>query len=417
MQLEDKKSSMDLPHQRENGDPRITLVVKLGRALHRYGIPTHRLEGAMNRILLQLGLDGQFFSMPTGVLVSFGLPEEHRTSLVRVEPGEVDLEKQVLLDELVTELIAGKLSPVEGVRRIDEIVLSPPRYGPLFTVIAFGVASCAASRFFGGGWREAIASAAIGLLIGALSLVSQRSEDASRVFETGASIIAAVMAIVAALVFSPLSIYVTTLAGLIVLVPGLTLTTAVRELATRNLVSGTARMMGAALIFFEMGFGVALGSRVAKLILPTALNLAPLGLPDWTLLVSLILAPLGFVVLLRARLRDIPVVLAASLISFGGARFGGVLLGPQLGVCVGAIIIGAISNAYARVFNRPSAVPLVPGILLLVPGSIGFGSLAKFLDRDVLSGIDTAFTMILVAVALVTGLLVSNLIVPPRRAL
>jgi uncharacterized membrane protein YjjB (DUF3815 family) len=60
---------------------------------------------------------------------------------------------------------------------------------------------------------------------------------------------------------------------------------------------------------------------------------------------------------------------------------------------------------------------MVPGILLLVPGSIGFGSLAKFLDRDVLSGIDTAFTMILVAVALVTGLLVSNLIVPPRRAL
>src|ERR1700750_1754384 len=98
MQLEDPKSSKDLPHRRENVDPRITLVVKLGQALHRYGIPTHRLEGAMNRIQHQLGLGGQFFSMPTGFIVSFGLPEEHRTSLIRVEPGEVDLEKQVLLD-------------------------------------------------------------------------------------------------------------------------------------------------------------------------------------------------------------------------------------------------------------------------------------------------------------------------------
>jgi uncharacterized membrane protein YjjB (DUF3815 family) len=107
----------------------------------------------------------------------------------------------------------------------------------------------------------------------------------------------------------------------------------------------------------------------------------------------------------------------ASLLSFSGARLGALMFGPQLGVCLGAVIVGAASNLYARRFNRPSAVPLVPGIILLVPGSIGYGSLSKFLESDVLSGIDTAFMMMLVAVALVTGLLVSNLVVSPRRAL
>jgi uncharacterized membrane protein YjjB (DUF3815 family) len=225
------------------------------------------------------------------------------------------------------------------------------------------------------------------------------------------------LAVAAASVVRPLSIYIATLAGLIVLLPGLTVTTAVRELATNNLISGTARLTGAALIFFEMGFGVALGSRIAKAIFPIAVNLTPQALPAWTLYLSLALAPLGFVVLLRARPRDIPVVVCSSLLSFGGARIGALLFGPHLGVCLGAVLVGAASNIYARSFNRPSALPLVPGIILLVPGSVGYGSLAKFLERDVLSGIDTAFTMMLVAVALVTGLLVSNLVVPPRRTL
>jgi uncharacterized membrane protein YjjP (DUF1212 family) len=399
------------------GDPRVVFALKLGHALHRYGIPTHRLEAAMNAVLLTLGLEGHFFSMPTGVMASFGPPEQHRTSLIRVEPSEVDLEKQSLLDELVGRVLRRKLSAAEGIKELDAIVSAPARHGPLTIIFAFGLASCAATTFFGGGWREAVASGLIGIIIGAFSTLVKRSEDASRVFEPAASLIAAAMAVTASLLFYPLSFYVTTLAGVIVLVPGFTVTTAVRELATRNLVSGTARLMGAALIFFEIGFGVALGAKLVSLVGVPAVSVAPEPLPGWTLYLSLLLAPLGFTVLLRARYRDLPAILVACMISFAGARAGASVLGPQLGVCIGAAVVGSVTNLYARLFNRPSSVPLVPAILLLVPGSIGFGSFQKFLERDVVSGIDTAFNMLLVAVALVTGLLVSNLIVSPRKAL
>jgi uncharacterized membrane protein YjjB (DUF3815 family) len=72
---------------------------------------------------------------------------------------------------------------------------------------------------------------------------------------------------------------------------------------------------------------------------------------------------------------------------------------------------------FARFLNRPATVTLVPGILLLVPGSIGFRSLASLLDREVVLGVETAFRMILMAVALVAGILVSNIIAPPRCTL
>jgi uncharacterized membrane protein YjjB (DUF3815 family) len=60
---------------------------------------------------------------------------------------------------------------------------------------------------------------------------------------------------------------------------------------------------------------------------------------------------------------------------------------------------------------------MVPGILFLVPGSVGFRSFASLLESDVVSGVETAFRMALVAIALVAGLLVANVVVPPRKAL
>jgi uncharacterized membrane protein YjjB (DUF3815 family) len=55
--------------------------------------------------------------------------------------------------------------------------------------------------------------------------------------------------------------------------------------------------------------------------------------------------------------------------------------------------------------------------LLLVPGSVGFRGLAALLDRQIVSGVDTTFKMILTAMALVAGTLIANIVVPSRREL
>ena len=57
-----------------------------------------------------------------------------------------------------------------------------------------------------------------------------------------------------------------TLAGLIVLIPGFMLTIAIRELSTRHLASGTARLAGAGITFLGIIFGVALGNRLALVV-------------------------------------------------------------------------------------------------------------------------------------------------------
>jgi uncharacterized membrane protein YjjP (DUF1212 family) len=399
-----------LPEQRTARD----FVLKLGRALHRYGYPADRLDEDLTLIGERLGLQAQFFTTPTLILASFGSLDDQRTVQIRPDPSETNLEKLAQLESVAEQVARGSLPPDEGTRRVDGLVVAPPRYGRPLTTFCFFLVSGTAARFFGGGWREITVAALAGLAIGLLALVAQRLPALGRVFEPVAAGLVGLLVTLLARCCGPLSGYVPIVAGLIVLIPGFTLTLAMTELATRNLVSGTARLASAAGTFLSIGVGVALGSTLVERLLGEPAVHIPLTLPPWTQWLAVVLASLAVTVLMRAHPRDAPWIVAAGALGFGGARAGAQLLGPELGTFVGALLLGVWSNGYARALARPAAVTLVPGLLLLVPGSIGFSSLTSLLDRQTLSGVEAAFRMTLVAASLVTGLLLSNVLVQPR---
>jgi len=308
------------------------------------------------------------------------------------------------------------LTPAEGSRRIDEIIASASPYGRAVRVLMTGVASGAVCRVLAGGAAEVVVAGAAGLLVGLLALASRRLPHASHVFELVASMaVAAVVSLVATIGGVAVFVPTATLAGVIVLLPGLTLTLAMTELASRHLAAGTARLSGAFIVFIAMTFGVAVGNRVAAAIAGPAPAVDPTDLPAWTLWAALVVAPLAFGIYLRARPRDLGWLWLASLVGYGAVRIGALALGPAMGASIGSLVVGVMANLYERRGYGPATVPLVPGVLLLVPGSIGYRSMASLLDENVVVGIGTGFTMILTAVALAVGLLMANVLVPPKR--
>lgn len=394
----------------------VGFVLRLARAMHAYGYPAHRVEGALAEIARRLNLTAQFFSTPTSFMASFGVLERQSTHLIRVEPGDVDLGKSADIEDIIREVVEGRVTLAQGSAELERVHAAPPRYGPVTTMLAFGFSSAAASRFLGGGLREAIVAGIIGLVIGVLLIPAGRLPSLGRVFPFLAAFSASFIATAAATVLPHYSVYVGTLAGLIVLIPGLTLTTAMTELSSGHLSSGTARLSGALMLFVVIGFGVAMASQTVTLLLgdyPTRVR--PEALPDWTWWMALVAAPLGFAVLFRAHARDAIWILLAGALGIAGSRVGSATFGPELGAFVGALTVGAASNLYAYILRRPASVTLVPGILLLVPGSIGFRSLSSLLDREVVTGVETAFTMVLIGAGLVAGLLLANVLVPEHR--
>jgi len=198
----------------------------------------------------------------------------------------------------------------------------------------------------------------------------------------------------------------------------LTLTTGFTELATRHLVSGIARVAGAGAVFLTLLFGVALGWRLGLAVVgPPVTTEGGEALAPWIIWVVACVTPIAFAIILEARPREFGVVFAASLAGYFAARLGYEWLGPDLGPFLGALVVGVASNLYARRVNRPGLVPMTPGILLLVPGSLGFRSLTSFLDEEAIAGMSWAFQTGMVAVSLVGGLLAANIVLPPRRVL
>ena len=408
------------------GDSAAVFLIRLGRALHEAGFSAPQLEAALAGVASRLAVPAQFFSTPTSLFISFGEGARQRTHLERVNPASIDLGRLADLEGLLVRVRDGRTSPEAASAEIGEIARRPRRYSRKLTYLCWGLASATSAVFLGGSLREVAVAGFVGLVTGLAAFLADGRPGAERLFVPFAAAFAAFTAAVMAQAAPPLSVYIATVAGLIVLLPGYTLTVALSELAAEHLSSGTARFAGALVTFLMIGLGVAIGSRLAAAMLGALVGstasspAAPaaavaLGPPAWLQIAALLLAPLALSVLLRAPRTEIPWIVFIGALGYFGGRLGAEMLEPEVGMFAGALAVGLASGLYERLRKLPGSIPLVPGILMLVPGSIGYRSLTALLAEEVVPGIQTAFRMLLVAASLVAGLLISSALTVERR--
>lgn len=389
-------------------------VIALAKALHRRGLAAPRLEASLATAGMALGTPLQVLATPTALQLAFESPEGQRVVLVRQDPAEVDLATITALDEVLDAVTAGDWSPRKGLDVLAEIERRPPTHGAVAMILAFALASATAACFFGGGRADVAAAGLLGAVVGLGSRLASRREAVARIFDPAAALAVTLLAALPSLAGVPLGRDLVALAALIVLIPGFTVTVAMSELAERHLSSGSSRLFGAGITFLSLGLGVGIGQAlVDRLGFAPSPPVGP-GFPEAEI-PALLLAPIAFGVLFQAHARHFGWIVVTAISGYLGAKGGAVLLGPELGSFVGALVVGLTGNGVARATGLPTMVCHVPGILLLVPGSVGFRSFSAFLADDALSGTETAFRMALVAAALAGGLLFANVILPPRR--
>ncbi len=396
--------------------PGEAFLVRVAQLLHRFGTPAHRLEALLARVATFLDLEAQVLVTPTSLFVAFG-GQAQRVRLLRVAPGEADLGAVVEVDELLEQLEDGHIGLDAASLHLERIAAGRRRHPAWLQALAFAVVSAGAAVLFGGGLPELQAAAGIGLLTAALVPLLSRRREASVLTELVTAAAAAGAAAAWSAVAGPMSHDLVTLAALIVLLPGLALTLSLIDLATRHLVSGAARLADAGIVFLMIGLGVALGRGAATALGAPASVAAAVPLPEWCAWVAYALSPLAFAVLFQARWREVPWVMLATAAGVVAARLGAAAQGVELAAFAGALGVGLVAHGFARWRDRPASVPLLPGILMLVPGSVGYRALDLFLARDAVAGAQAVFEVAIVATALVGGLLVAGALLPPGRTL
>ncbi|MEP6766611.1 MAG: threonine/serine exporter family protein, partial [Gemmatimonadaceae bacterium] len=376
-------------------DDATQFLLELARTLHVHGTPANRLETALENVAVRLGLDAQFFSTPTSIMVGIGHSPHQHVHLLRVEQGAPNLGHLSQLSDITRDVVEGKSNPVEGLRRINELQSAPLRWPISLRLTAYVLSSAAIACFLRVNAIDVAIAALLGLVTGCVALVSTRRESWSH----GSDMLTAFIVSTLAFTFDALthnqSGYATSLAGLVVLLPGLTLTVALTELSTRHLSSGTARLMGALVVFLGLGFGIALGARLGGVIgnsiapnfgietiassMKAASTVVSSNLPAWTEWAALLIAPLSFMVLLNAERRDAGPIMIVCIVAYITSQLTGKSLGEELGAFLAALVVSAGSNVSARVMRRSALVTVTPGLLILVPGSIGFRSVTSML--------------------------------------
>lgn len=392
-------------------------ILELARALHEYGTPAHQMEVALETVARGLGLTAEFFSTPTSIMVGFGHRFEQRVHLLRVEPADPNLNKLAQLDDIVRDVVDGSIGAVEALQRVHAVREESVLWPDWLTLLAFVLASAAVACFLRVEVGDVAVAAVLGLVTGIIALSTSSSPTWRPVVEPLAAFVVTTIALTVDVFAGTGTGFATSLAGLIVLLPGLTLTVALTELSTRHLVSGTARMSGAVVVFLGLGFGLALGAQLGgflgqelrTLLGPDAatwLSRAPL--PPWSEWVALLVAPLAFTVLLKASGRDAPWILLACAGAYLTSRFFGAAIGEEFGAFLGAFVVSAGSNVAERLFRHSSMVTAVPGLLILVPGSMGFRSVTSMVGDQYEDGIAIAFSVGIIGISLVAGILAGN---------
>ncbi len=413
-EIKNEEQSLSLPSDHND---KSALIMRLGRALLSLGSPAHRIECTLTMLANRLHFDSQFFSTPTALIASLGNEHQTHTYLVRVESTTIDLGKLsdilAVMDQLSDEAVSIRQASI----KVAEIYNAEARYGSLLTWLAFTLLSASVALFLGGGWAELVLAAIIGCSVGLISLAGKYRESLQRLFVPTAATMAAIIATTYIAIFPGTDMITPVIAGLIILIPGMDLTVSTRELASGHLVSGSARIAGAIMVLMTILFGLAVGSYIGEQISGPGTTPSMTPVASWIPNATLLVVAFAFTILFRARPVDGLWILLSCVVSVIALHFSQLLTGPIVSAALAAAIVGISANLFSRLSKKPSAIIYVPGLLLLVPGAMGFRSLNQILEHNVVAGLESFFNVFLTAIALATGMVISSVLVPSKYEL
>lgn len=74
------------------------------------------------------------------------------------------------------------------------------------------------------------------------------------------------------------------------------------------------------------------------------------------------------------------------------------------------VVIGVVSQIFARSFKMPVIIFSVGGIIVLVPGGMAYDAMRKFVEKEYIDAVQTAAQVLLLSGAIAAGLALSEVL-------
>lgn len=241
---------------------RILIMANMvGKMALQSGAETYRVEDIINRICKHYGLNAQCFVSITCIITSVRNSKgELFCSVERVPNRSTNLNKVHCINQLVRDIKKYTLEEFtqEAVKIDKEVPYSKFMY---FLAYCLGAASFA--LLFKGGVHDAISASIGGGLIFIISDFAAKLQSNSFFINTLGGFICTISAYLAYKINFITSVSYSIIGTIMLLVPGIALTNAIRDLVAGDLLSGMSRAVEA----FLVGAALAIGTGFALFIL------------------------------------------------------------------------------------------------------------------------------------------------------
>jgi uncharacterized membrane protein YjjP (DUF1212 family) len=342
-----------------------------------------RIGETMIAIARAYGVDDMdFVVLPTVLLVQTGGIEQGRVAIRSVPKASFRFDQIAALYRLLEVAKRAGVTPVDGIRRLNEIGAMTPRFGWVVRTLGHGVLTAGLSLLLAPTWQGVIVAFALGTLIGLLKLV--RSPTLQLIMPVVAAFVCATAVFLLAQVVEigdPIRLLIAPLATFL---PGGALTTATVEIAAGQMLAGASRLVYGFVQLGLLAFGILAGGTVvgADQSAYTPLETTS-ALPWWVPFLGVLVFAAGNYLHFSAPSSTFGWVLLTLTVAYLGQLVGGALIGATVSGFIGALAMTPVVLWIATLRNgAPSQLTFLPAFWVLVPGAAGLIGLTEAVTSE-----------------------------------
>lgn len=385
----------------------LEVAVELGFQLSMSGAETYRIEDSVSRVLQAYGLASEVYSVPNCLIVSIETPEgKPMTRMRRIGYHGNNLDAVEKFNTLSRFLCAKKPDPQTAMQWLRDTQEKVSSYTFPILLVANFLSGFGFCFLFGGSFIDALCAGVCGLVIGVIN----RFMDILKTNQFVRTITAAFFMAALAYGLGAFGIAdnadAAIIGALMLLVPGLLFTNAMRDIMSGDTNSGINRIMQVLLI----AVAICLGTGAAWTMLTPVIgepNNAPIILYDLPIeAIAAFVGSLGFAILFNIHGPGMLICAFGAMLTWWVYRLGLALgIGDIMAYFWATVMAAGYAEIMARVRKFPVISYLVVSIFPLIPGAGVYFTMNYAVRGDMASFADQGTHTIAIAAMMAVGML------------
>ena len=349
----------------------LEVAVDLGYELAMAGAETFRVEESVNRILDAYGIQAECFAIPNNLIVSIETPEgKPMTRMRRIGYHGNDLDAVERFSGLSRAFCNRKPEPSEALKWLQFVRESGKQYPAALYYLGNFLGAAGFAVYFGGTWIDWICSGICGILVGLVN----RFMDGLKTNQFFSTIAASFIMAFAAYAMRAFGIArnpdAVTIGALMILVPGLLFTNAMRDIIFGDTNSGVNRIAQVLLVAVAIALGTAVAWNCSALFWGAPTGTGIVQNSFFAVGAGLFAACIGFSLLFNIHGSGMPLCALGAVLTWAVYELTMQLGGSEiLAYFWGAVFASGYAEVLARIRRCPAIAYLVISIFPLIPGA------------------------------------------------